>query len=180
MKITKTRTVKTPSRANPSDAGIDFYVPEFNEQFIKDLISKNPQKLFSGAVEDIKLSPHERILIPSGIHVNFKEEAKKTRAVFGTADVGLALNVHNKSGVASKKGLDRLAETVDENYTGEVHISLVNTSNETITISPNEKIIQCILEPIFTTHIEEVASLTELYPEQTDRGTGGFGSTNNK
>ena len=53
MKISKIRDVKTPTRANPTDAGIDFFVP--NDQ------------------ETIGLKPGESAFIPSGINVNCPE-----------------------------------------------------------------------------------------------------------
>jgi hypothetical protein len=42
IKFLKVRRVKSPVRANEYDAGIDFFVPEFDRQFIKDLKEKNP------------------------------------------------------------------------------------------------------------------------------------------
>lgn len=42
IKFLKVRKVKNPSRAYPTDAGIDFFVPEFNKHFVKDLKQKNP------------------------------------------------------------------------------------------------------------------------------------------
>jgi len=41
IKFLKIREVKSPSRAYPFDAGIDFFVPEFKKEFIKDLKEKN-------------------------------------------------------------------------------------------------------------------------------------------
>ena len=55
MKISKIRDVKTPTRANPTDAGIDFFVP--NDQ------------------ETIGLKPGESAFIPSGIKVNCRRSA---------------------------------------------------------------------------------------------------------
>lgn len=52
IKIAKTRNVKLPLRANPSDAGLDFYIPE-------DFNDKKPYELMSG----------KSILIPAGIKV---------------------------------------------------------------------------------------------------------------
>lgn len=42
IKFLKVRKVKSPNRAYQFDAGIDFFVPEFNTEFIKDLKEKNP------------------------------------------------------------------------------------------------------------------------------------------
>ena len=173
LMFTKTRKVKSPTRATKKSAGIDFFVPEFDDDFIKDLITKNDgieEKLWkwgksvdNKTVNSIMLMPHQRILIPSGIHVNIPHN--------------YALIVHNKSGVATKKGLDRLAEVVDEDYQGEIHLSVVNTSNDVVCINENEKLVQLILIPVLYADIKEVSTLEELYPTKTQRGTGGFGST---
>jgi len=53
MKISKVREVKTPTRANSTDAGIDFFVPEDTKKFT--------------------LSPGDSCLIPSGVKVNVPE-----------------------------------------------------------------------------------------------------------
>lgn len=161
MKFSKVREVKDPIRSTPKSAGIDFFVPVFTESFINDFEIKNPNILISD--KKICLLPNTRCLIPSGIHVNIPE--------------GFMLNAFNKSGVSSKKGLLKVAETVDEDYLGEVHISLLNSSNNSIIIEENEKIIQFILIPVSYLLPIEV-DISELYiNKDTERGTGGFGST---
>lgn len=146
IKILKIREVKTPTRANPTDAGIDFYVPE-------DFGQKT-------------LNPLDRVLIPSGIKIKLPE--------------GFALVANNKSGVATKKGLIVGAAVVDESYQGEMHLSLINVSNEAVMINPGDKIIQFLLEKQYYYPIEEVDSVVELFEGLvTERGEGGFGSTGN-
>lgn len=118
--------------------------------------------------EEIVLAPGERALIPSGIKANVPED--------------MALIAFNKSGVASKLGLCKLAEVVDEDYQGEIHISVVNTNTApfgNVTLSPGQKIIQFVLIPVdyrIPIEVEE----NELFSETTVRGTGGFGSTGDK
>lgn len=53
MKFSKTRDVKSPNRANSTDAGIDFFVPN--------------------DAEVVKVFPGENALIPSGIKVDVPE-----------------------------------------------------------------------------------------------------------
>ena len=55
MKFTKIRDVKTPTRANNTDAGIDFFIPN-------DL-----------GYDKTELSPGESCFIPSGVKVNVPE-----------------------------------------------------------------------------------------------------------
>ena len=60
IKFLKTRSVKSPSRANKYDAGIDFYVPEFTEDFLKDLREKNPDILIQPVSCLLYTSPSPR------------------------------------------------------------------------------------------------------------------------
>lgn len=163
ISFVKVRNVKTPSRGTFKSVGIDFFVPEFNETFINDLKEKNKNvNLIDN--KTIQLLPHESILIPSGIHVKLPENT--------------FLNAFNKSGVSSKKSLLKMAETVDEDYQGEIHISIINSGNKIQTISENEKLIQFILLPARYDELNELKNKNELYNEITERGEGGFGSTN--
>ena len=87
--------------------------------------------------------------------------------------------LQNKSGVATKKGLVLGANTIDSDYQGEIHISLINTSNHIIAIREDEKITQGV---IFKIHLGDVVvcdTIDLLYNEVSERGEGGFGSTNN-
>ena len=161
MNFSVIRTVKKPQRANDFDAGVDFYVPKFSEDFKQYLIAKNSfVDIFSNK---IRIGPHERILIPSGIKVAIPQ--------------GTALIAFNKSGVSSKKGLDILACVIDSGYQGEIHLSLVNTSNDSIFIEEDEKLVQFIHLPIFVNDWLEVEEKT-LFASISSRGDGGFGSTN--
>jgi dUTP pyrophosphatase len=83
----------------------------------------------------------------------------------------------NKSGVASKKGLDVLACVIDEDYQGEIHINLVNTTNNIVMIRECEKIVQAIEFDTYYSELDE-CTLEALYPHKTERADGGFGSTN--
>ena len=169
----RTRAVKQPERGTSRSAGIDFFMPEFNDQFLFDLIAKNPNysQLRPGnysyyideQAKKILLAPHERLMIPSGIKIRGHEQ--------------IALNAHNKSGIGVKKGLDRLAEVIDEDYQGEMHLSIVNTSNFIVEICENEKLIQFLEVHVDYSDIEETTE-QDLFTETTERGTGGFGSTN--
>ena len=72
----------------------------------------------------------------------------------------------------SKKGLMVNAGVIDRDYTGPVKIMLHNLSDNTHVIKKNDRIAQLILEKITTPAISLVDNL-----EETERGSGGFGST---
>jgi len=170
IKFVKTRKVKSPLRASNTDAGIDLFIPTLDDDLSHKIMAnsfkvwpvmdkKNLKKIVA-----LSVKPGGRILIPSGLHFRIPE--------------GTALVAFNKSGVATKYGLTTGACVCDSSYQGEVHISLINTSTEDITITSNQKIIQFLLLPVFHNSVTECKSLVNLYKEHdSERGDGGFGST---
>jgi dUTP pyrophosphatase len=111
--------------------------------------------------------PKQSILIPSGLKINVPENH--------------AFIAFNKSGVATKKGLQVGACVIDEDYQGEVHIHLINVGEIGQVIKPGDKIIQCVLLPVNYTDVEIANSEEDLWQGKvTERGEGGFGSTDHK
>ena len=51
IKFLKCRNVKDPNRKYPTDAGIDFFVPKFDKEFVEDLKEKN-EALFNSNVSN--------------------------------------------------------------------------------------------------------------------------------
>lgn len=113
----------------------------------------------------VNLPPGGSALIPSGIKVEVPK--------------GYALIAFNKSGVATKKGLQIGACVVDEDYQGEVHLHMVNVSDKMTSIEPGDKIVQFILLPVYYAEVEEL-SIDSIHKTVTERGAGGFGSTGTK
>jgi len=111
---------------------------------------------------DNPIWPGQSVFIPSGVKVNVPKNH--------------ALIAFNKSGVALKKGLDVGACVVDEDYQGEIHLHLTNVSREKIRLTAGEKIVQFVLLPVNYAEVEVVEE-DQLFDEQTERGSGGFGST---
>jgi len=110
--------------------------------------------------ETISLKPGESVLIPSGIKVQVPR--------------GYALIAFNKSGVAVKQGLSVGACVVDEDYEGEVHLHMINTSDKDQVVATGQKLVQFVLIPVSYIDVEEVE---QIQSRNTERGAGGFGST---
>jgi dUTP pyrophosphatase len=140
LKICKVKTVKTPIRSTSGSAGIDFFIPD--------------------NYEEIKIFPHEDILIPSGIKVLLKKNT--------------ALLAVSKSGIATKNKLAVGACLIDEDYSGEIHLHVYNFSNEIQVIKGGQKLIQFIYIPYIKDDIELVE---EIIFEKNERNENGFGST---
>ena len=109
----------------------------------------------------LSLLPGERSLIPTGIAIHL-------------ADPQMAALILSRSGLGAKKGLTvaQGVGLIDSDYTGELKVMLLNTSKETQTVEPGDRIAQLVVTPIFTPELVEVESL-----EETERGASGFGST---
>lgn len=110
--------------------------------------------------EPITLKPLERTLVPTGLKIELEH--------------GYEAQIRPRSGLSIKHGITLIncVGTIDEDYRGEVCIPVVNLSNETYTIQPDERIAQMIIARVEQAKIEVTTELTE-----TVRGAGGFGST---
>lgn len=169
MQFCTVREVKNPNRANSTDAGVDFFVP--TNLALEDFKGKPSDGCYTEFVNDvldsIRLDPGGRVLIPSGVHVRL--------------EAGTALVLMNKSGVAAKEGLVIGSCVVDESYTGEIHISLINTTSHSVWIKAGQKIVQGLILNVEQSKPMEAATLEELYEGfDSERGDGGFGSTGTK
>lgn len=113
--------------------------------------------------ESTVLRPGERKLFPTGIFLEIPE--------------GYEAQVRPRSGRAARKGITVLNApgTVDADYRGEVGVILVNLGQESIRITPGERIAQMVFARYERAELEETDRLG-----QTDRGEGGFGHTGNR
>lgn len=163
LKVQKLTNVQLPSKAHSTDAGIDFYLPQDLNYIIQR--GKNIKIEIYNDNEIVKTAiaiyPNQSLLLPMGIKTEFNNN--------------YALVFFNRSGTATKKHLLRGACIVDSEYRGEIFVNLNNVSNETQYLLPGEKLIQAMLLPV-----PEVEIIEAKVNINTDRGEGGFGSTDKK
>jgi deoxyuridine 5'-triphosphate nucleotidohydrolase len=110
------------------------------------------------AIEDLTIQPKERALAKTGLAVAIPE--------------GYYGRLAPRSGLATQKGLDTLAGVIDADYRGELRCLLYNAGTETIHLPAQSKICQLIIERIITPMAVWADEISE-----TERGSGGFGST---
>ena len=103
----------------------------------------------------VTIAPGETYLVHTGISVAVPE--------------GYAGLIYARSGLATKKGL------ADADYRGEIMVALHNHSAQPAEIDNGERIAQMVITPFLTAEFVERDELDE-----TERGTGGFGSTGTK
>lgn len=109
----------------------------------------------------VTIAPGERGLIPTGLAISLP----------GPEWVAL---VYARSGLAIKHGLApaNCVGVIDSDYRGEIVVGLLNSSKEAYTVEPGERVAQLVIMPVAQAQITVVDTL-----DDTQRGTGGFGST---
>ncbi|PGK10559.1 deoxyuridine 5'-triphosphate nucleotidohydrolase [Bacillus cereus] len=160
VKIKRVKDVELPKYAKPGDSGFDLV-----------------------AAEDIIIEPAETQIVPTGLSFEIPS--------------GYELQVRPRSGISFQTELLVILGTVDSSYRGEVGVIVKNlmpfinmtadglrtiddefkeTPEEweagTYIIRKGDRIAQGVIAPVETTNFVEVDKLSE-----SDRGTGGFGST---
>ncbi len=114
----------------------------------------------NGEDASIAINPGERVLVPTGF-------------VF-EIPVGFEGQIRPRSGLALKNGITCLNTpgTIDSDYRGEVQVLLVNHADAAFIVERGMRIAQMIIAPVVQAVIEE-----RTLADETDRGSGGFGST---
>lgn len=108
----------------------------------------------------VELKPGDKALIGTGLF-------------FAIPD-GYEIQVRPRSGLAAKNGVTVLNTpgTIDSDYRGELKVILVNLGKENFTVNKGDRIAQIVVAPVTRGLFETAESLDE-----TERGSGGFGST---
>jgi dUTP pyrophosphatase len=93
---------------------------------------------------------------------------------------GYELQIRPRSGLALKKGITVLNSpgTLDADYRGELGVIIINHGDEAIAFTNGAKIAQAVLKQVDHIEWESVDTLEQL--PSSDRGSGGFGSTDKK
>ena len=108
---------------------------------------------------NVVLSPNSQTVVTTGISLAIPE-----------GFVGL---IFPRSGLASRGiTLANSVGVIDSDYRGEIMVALVNRSLDTIALKHGDRVAQIVFLPVTQFPFTVSGSL-----ENTERGTGGFGST---
>jgi dUTP pyrophosphatase len=88
------------------------------------------------------------------------------------------IQVRPRSGLAANNGVTVLNTpgTVDADYRGEIKVILINLGQEPFTINHGDRIAQAVVSNVTAKNIINLNRVVKI-SENTERGTGGFGST---
>jgi dUTP pyrophosphatase len=112
------------------------------------------------SVEDVTVPAKGRVLVHTGLVMMLPPMFEA--------------QVRPRSGLALKHGITVLNTpgTIDAGYRGEVGVILANFGDSDFEVKKGDKIAQIVVAPVLQAGIEEADEIDE-----TDRGSGGFGST---
>lgn len=138
-----------PTRAHDTDAGLDLY-----------------------AMEDAVVRAKSVQVFDTGVHLELPQ--------INLYDGWSSYRVNTGGFIESKSGLffnhDILTVGLEDvGYTGTVGVKLCNFGVVDYHVKRGDKIAQIVIVPVLTPETLEVVSVEEF--GQTERGTGGFGST---
>ena len=117
--------------------------------------------LYACIDESVNINPRELKIIPTGIAI-------------ALPDNSCVAYLYARSGLGVKHGicLSNGVGVIDSDYRGEVCVGLCNVSDEPYTISSGERVAQMVISPVIIPDLVETDTL-----DDTERGSGGFGST---
>lgn len=106
------------------------------------------------------LDPMRRAVIPTGLRIEIP--------------AGFEAQIRPRSGLATKHGisLPNTPGTIDSDYRGPLGVALINLGHDPYTIRHGDRIAQMVVAPV----VQAVFHVVDMLSE-TDRGSGGFGST---
>ena len=110
--------------------------------------------------KQIKILPGRSEVIPTGLAVAIPKNFE--------------IQIRPRSGLAAKSQISVLNTpgTIDADYRGELKVILINLSDKVFVVEKGLRIAQMVLCPVVKATLKEVTNL-----ENTERGSGGFGST---
>ena len=116
--------------------------------------------LYACIDETIYIEPHKTVKIGTGLAMAIPE--------------GYYGDIRPRSGKATKEGLrpSNTPGTIDSDYRGELIVALHNDFDTVGKVEPNERIAQLLIKSYEVAEFNLVDNLDE-----TERGSGGFGST---
>lgn len=109
---------------------------------------------------EIVIQPGESRLIPTGVKIELPD--------------GFEAQVRPRSGLALKQQITVLNTpgTIDADYRGEIGVILINHSKNAFTVTPQMRIAQLVIAPVY-----QAEFIPQEHLAESVRGEAGFGHT---
>lgn len=142
-------------------------------EFVNESNNPDPEYATDGSSGfDLRANLSETLVIKSGEY-----KLIKTGLYFNIPD-NFEIQVRSRSGLAYKHGVCVLngIGTIDSDYTGEIGVLLINHGKEDFIINHGDRIAQGVLVSVTAKNIVNLNKVNNINTN-TERGSGGFGST---
>ena len=114
--------------------------------------------------QEVIMYPNEIAMIPTGLFFEIPDNFE--------------IQVRPRSGLAAKHGVTVLNTpgTIDADYRGEIKVILINHGHDVFTIEHGDRIAQAVVASVISKNIVKLKKVDDI-SEDTERSSGGFGST---
>jgi dUTP pyrophosphatase len=146
-------------------------ISKINISFVNESENQDPDWETSGSAgfdlrssENGSIKPNEFKVVPTGLFFDLPENFE--------------MQIRPRSGLAAKHGVTVLNSpgTIDSDYTGEIKVILINHGQKTFDIASGDRIAQAVIATVTAKNIIQLTKVDSI-DKDTERGTGGFGST---
>ena len=163
---------------NQEDFDKEFEMPsvdynKLNVSFTNKSTNQDPEYATSGSSGfDFRANLSEPVTIGSG------KIAIIPTGLFFVLPENFEIQVRPRSGLAAKNGVTVLNTpgTIDADYRGEIKVILINHGEEAFVVNHGDRIAQGVIASVIGKNIISLNSVSEI-TNDTERGSGGFGST---
>ena len=159
------------------------YIEKIGDDFTKNnnlgfrYYSKGDNELIKNNISDsgMDICANEEYIIKSG------ERKLISTDIYGIIPEGHDIIIKPRSGLAVKNGIDVLAGVVDEDYTGEIKVCLINLGQKDFQINVGDRIAQLVMRKVNQNKpikIDEKTFITlKKCKDKQGRKNKGFGSS---
>lgn len=114
--------------------------------------------------EPVTIKPHSIQIIPTGLYFEIPDNFE--------------IQIRPRSGLAAKNGVTVLNTpgTIDADYRGEIKVILINHSEVGFFVNHGDRIAQAVIASVIGKNFVNLTKVNNI-DENTERGSGGFGST---
>ena len=158
---------------NSMPIAIDYDAHKLNFNFKNESNNPDPEYATAGSSgfdlranldSPITIPPHGVRIIPTGLYFEIPENFE--------------IQVRPRSGLAAKNSVTVLNTpgTVDADYRGEIKVILINHSEVGFFVNHGDRIAQAVIGSVIGKNFVKLNKVDNIN-ENTERGSGGFGST---
>lgn len=161
------------SNFNYSEINEDKTFFKINLKFLNQSTNPDPEYATSGSsgfdfranlTEPMTIGVGKVAMVPTGLFFELPENFE--------------IQVRPRSGLAAKNGVTVLNTpgTVDSDYRGEIKIILINLGEKDFVVNHGDRIAQGVMAAVTAKNVVNFVKLDKI-TENTERNSGGFGST---